>query len=170
MTTQPDWPRTPDGRVRLLVTKTFFFVTKGANGQAEQRRFQGPAPTLSGAPPLPAEFLLDPETPEDAAVLAHPWICEDFADHCIESPAETRARLEAEAAEHQARAARVAALSRETEMSTRRSIAATMAQGHAQRQSGDDLHDELNTPLNQVRPDLAAELDTPLNKLAGAAA
>ena len=168
-TNTPEWPRTPDGRVRLFVTKTFFFVTKGANGQAEQRRFEGPPPTLSGAPPLPAEHLLDPEDPRDAAFLAHPWICQDFADGCVESPHQTRARLATEEAEAAARARRLAALQRETAMYTSRNTAALLSQGAAQHQSGGNLQDELNRPLNQLPPDVATQLDTPLNQLRGAA-
>lgn len=148
------WLRTADGRIRLLVLRTFHFVYKEAgSAQVRQRKFE------------PGEHLLDPEAPGNTELLAHPWIT-SYADGAIESPPETLARLQAEAAKASEVHERQQALLRETEVMTARTIAALGSQGRGQDQAGEDLQTELNTPLNQLRPDLAAQLDTPLNKLA----
>ena len=153
--TATNWLRLADGRVRLLVIRPFSFVFREqGSGQIQQRKF------------TTGEYLLDPGVPENTQLLAHPWI-NDFADGAIESPAQTLARLEADEVKQAEGRERQEALLRETQMLTRRSIAALGAQGRAQNQAGDDLYDELNRPLNElIRPDVAAELDTPLDRLA----
>jgi hypothetical protein len=94
----PDWFRTADGLVRLIVLKQFHFILT----RTRSRTFAA------------GEHLLDPNNAEDAAVLNHRWICEDFADGHIESPQKTREGLEAQAAKADAARARHEALQRET--------------------------------------------------------
>jgi hypothetical protein len=79
MVAMPEWFRTEQGLVRLIVVKQFNFTFK----RQPPRRF------------AVGEHLLDPKKPEDAEILAHEWICEQFADGHIESPQKTRERLEA---------------------------------------------------------------------------
>jgi hypothetical protein len=157
MTSEIPWPRSADGRVRLNVLKHFSFIhMDGMTSQVHQRKFE------------PGELVLDPEKPEDAVMLAHPWICEQFADGHIESPDQTRARLKAEEARHAEVRERQQALLREAEMLSGRMRAAMESQARAQGQAGDDLQSELDTPLNQPRRrgTQATGLDTPLNAAA----
>jgi hypothetical protein len=99
MVAMPEWFRTEQGLVRLIVVKPFHFIFS----RQRSRTFAA------------GEHLLDPNNAEDAAILAHPWICEQFADDYIESPAKTRERLEAVAAKTQTVRARQEAFQRETE-------------------------------------------------------
>jgi hypothetical protein len=153
---QPEWFRAADGRARLFVLKPFYFQKEGVTLPGNPRKFET------------GEHLLDPKDWRDAAVLAHPWICEQFADGDIESPAKTRARFEAVVARDEEREQRQRALLRETEMHNARMCAAMKSQHQAQGQTGADLQSELDTPLNQPRAGgrqaAASDLDTPLNR------
>ena len=154
MSETPSWLRTADGRVRLLVLRAFSFVYREkGSGQVRQRKFE------------PGEHLLDPEAPGNTELLAHPWI-NTYADGAIESPQETVARLRAEAERAAEVNERQQALLRETEVMTRRSLAALGSQGVAQDQAGNDLYTELHRPLSEAHPSLAAELNTPISRLA----
>ena len=97
--TETQWLRTADGLVRSLVVKAFQFNVRA--GVA--RGF------------TVGEHLLDPNDPEDAAVLAHRSINTDFADGHIERPEATLARLQAAEAAAAERAARQAAVRKEAE-------------------------------------------------------
>jgi phage terminase large subunit len=75
------------GPVTLNVLRPFLFCTpQGVRGSRERRFTRG-------------THTLDPANPDDAAVLAHPWICEHYADGAIETPAQEIARLAREAVE-----------------------------------------------------------------------
>jgi hypothetical protein len=97
MISETPWFRTADGRVRLIVLKQFHFIL----ARTRSRTFAA------------GDHLLDPNNAEDAAVLNHRWIYEDFADGCIESPQQTRERLEGAAAKADAARERHEALRRE---------------------------------------------------------
>lgn len=93
-----------EGPVTINVLRPFLFCTPHGVRGAHSRRF------------VKGEHVLDPTDPEDAAVLAHPWISRDFADGAIETPAqavERRAREVAEA--ERAQAAARAAVARQAE-------------------------------------------------------
>jgi hypothetical protein len=155
----PDWLRDPSGRVRLIVTRAFYFLQpverRGVHTTllqtARERKF------------TVGEHLLDPGDPEDAAFLQHRWLCEDFCDGYVESPNATRARLAAEAvkeAELSAAAAkRIADLTRDADQAWARTVRVAQQQSAA----GEMLADELNTPLDKLS---GAALDVPLSKLA----
>lgn len=169
-----DWLKTPQGFTRLVVLRPFFF-------NIPQHRKGGPggAETITGKQRhfTKGEHFLDPkENPEDAAVLDHRWINEDFADGSIERPDATRARLEAEVQAARAVQERHAQLQRDAEIA----LAREQVHAEASGQVGEDLESELNTPLNQPRSrlrkparvaptasaaDLEREMNTPINEL-----
>lgn len=156
------------GRVRLPVLKAFTFNTpvhiKGNGMQQilpDERRF------------VAGEHLLDPADPADAAVLAHPFICRDLADGYIEHPQVTSARLEQETRAAEERQRQREALLIEA----RASLDRATVTGESAHLAGEDIQDELDTPLNQPRrrrgstgpaadpARLQQELNTPLNQL-----
>jgi phage terminase large subunit len=79
--------------VVLRVLRPFGLCTPvGVRGSSERRFIRG-------------EHVLDPENPEDAAVLAHPWIRDTYADGAIENPQQAADRNAREAAEAERQAA-----------------------------------------------------------------
>jgi hypothetical protein len=141
------WLRTPDGRVRINVLKSFLFLHKEVLMTAEGVERISARATRQFAP---GEHLLDPKVPDDAEVLAHPWISEQFADGHIESPQKTRERLEAEAAVATAAAA-VKETNRERLLAeAEAAFAGVQRAAERAARRGDELRSDLDTPLNQL--------------------
>ena len=153
MSETPSWLRTADGRVRLNVLRAFLFNYRLSDREARPRCFEA------------GEHMLDPRDIDDAQFLAHPWICSTFADGCIESPDQARARLQAEAAVSAERHERQQALLRETEVFTARAVASLGSNSRSHREADDAAQRDLDTPLNQCSDDLQRQLNTPLNRL-----
>jgi hypothetical protein len=166
------WLTTEDGKVRLPVLRPFTFVIP-----VDHKRVDG-TQLLTGRERKFAvgEALLDPvHNAEDALILAHPWVCDHFADGHIERPERTRERVAEEERRTKAEEARREALRKEAEAALARAEAAAENAGTA----GDALQNELDTPINQPRGRrshkatvpadpvaLQRELDTPISQLA----
>jgi len=144
--TETQWLRTQEGLVRLIILKQFNFIHKvehpGINGATwtagKHRKFEV------------REHFLDPDDREDAEVLTHPWICEQFADGCVESPEQTRARVQVEARQEAERSAaaqkRFEAVQREADLALQATIRAAQSEAAAI----EDSQSALNTPLNKL--------------------
>lgn len=143
MANKTQWLTTADGKIRLTVLKQFDF-----NVPVKQVRNDGVDLITSNSRRfLKGTHLLDPQVPEDAAVLAHPWVHQYFADGHIENPNVTCERLERESAAAKAEDERRAQLQAEADQILDRSTVAAASQAI----SSEDMQAELNTPLNQLR-------------------
>jgi len=144
--TNTQWLRTPEGLVRLVVLRQFNFIYKvehrGAGGiittAGRHRKFEV------------REHFLNPADREDAEVLNHPWICEQFADGCIEPPEQTRARVQVEAQQEAERSAASQRRFEEVQREADRAFENTVRAVNSQAAAGADLQRELNTPINQL--------------------
>lgn len=89
--------------------------------------------------------LLDPNDPQDAFVLDHPWIRDHLADGRIEHPQATMDRLAAmaEQAKHKAAATRAAIQQAENALLQHASVA------HKNEAAAEAFLREMNTPINQ---------------------
>lgn len=169
MTAKVDWLTTEDGRVRIVALRPFKMILPAtrAHNPTGVQLLAGRERTFAAG-----EHTLDPRVTEDAYILGHSWLCEQFADGSVERPEATRLRLKAEAEAAQAARVRQEALMREAQVALDRATIAAEATG----QAGADMQSELDTPLNAPKtrrrgkaPEApmpsSVDLDTPISQL-----